>query len=83
MIERTLTSRPAHATQWALHSMAKEVGLPNTSICRIWGAFGLQPHRAEIFKLPSGPHFVDKVHDIMDLYRRSSTTDRRRTVSLR
>jgi len=51
VIERTLTSRPAHATQWALRSMAKEVELSNTSSWRIWGAFGLQPHRA-----PWDPH---------------------------
>ena len=31
-------------------------------------AFGLQPHRAETFKLSSDPHFVDKVRDIVGLY---------------
>ena len=35
---------------------------------RIWGAFGLQPHRSETFKLSSDPHFVDKVRDIVGLY---------------
>ena len=68
VIERTLTSRPVDATQWSLRSMAKEAGLSHTSIWRIWGAFGLQPHRAETFKLSSDPHFVDKVRDIVGLY---------------
>ena len=68
VIERTLTSRPADATHWSLRSMAKEAGLSHTSIWRIWGAFGLQPHRAETFKLSSDPHFVDKVRDIVGLY---------------
>ena len=49
-------------------SMAKEAGLSHTSIWRIWGAFGLQPHRAETFKLSTDPHFVDKVRDIVGLY---------------
>ena len=68
VIKRTLTSRPADATHWSLRSMAKEAGLSHTSIWRIWGAFGLQPHRAETFKLSADPHFVDKVRDIVGLY---------------
>ena len=35
--------------------MTPEVGLPPTTIRRIWGALGLQPHRSETFKLSSDP----------------------------
>ncbi|MCI1757168.1 MAG: IS630 family transposase [Sphingobium sp.] len=48
--------------------MAVEVGLSHTTIRRIWGAFGLQPHRSETFKLSTDPLFVDKVQDIIGLY---------------
>ena len=48
-------------------SVAKETGLSHTTIRRIRGAFGLQPHRAETFKLSTDPHFVDKVRDIVGL----------------
>lgn len=68
VIERTLTTTPADATHWSLRSMAQETGLSHTTIRRIWGAFGLQPHRAETFKLSSDPLFVDKVRDIVGLY---------------
>jgi hypothetical protein len=34
----------------------------------IWRAFGLQPHRAETFKLSTDPLFVEKVRDICGLY---------------
>ena len=68
VIERTLTSTPVDATHWSLRSMAKEAGLSHTTIWRIWGAFGLQPHRAETVKLCSDPYFVDKVRDIVGLY---------------
>ena len=68
VIERTLATRPADATHWSLRSMAGETGLSHTTIWRIWGAFGLQPHRVETFKLSSDPHFVDKVRDIIGLY---------------
>ena len=55
VIERTLTATPADATHWSLRSMARESGLSHTTIWRIWGAFGLQPHRSERFKLSSDP----------------------------
>lgn len=48
--------------------MAAEAGLSHTTIRRIWGAFGLQPHRSETFKLSADPLFVDKVQDIVGLY---------------
>ena len=68
VVERTLSPTPADATHWSLRSMARESGLSHTTIWRIWGAFGLQPHRSETFKLSGDPHFVDKVRDIVGLY---------------
>jgi len=60
VIGRTLNSTPKDATHWSIRSMAAEAGLSHTTIRRIWGAFGLQPHRSETFKLSSDPLFVDK-----------------------
>lgn len=68
VFERTLHSKPKDATHWSIRSMATEVGLPHTTIRRIWNAFGLQPHRSETFKLSTDPLFVDKVQDIVGLY---------------
>ena len=48
--------------------MAKAVGHAPSTIHRIWRAFGLQPHRAETFKLSTDPLFVEKVRDIVGLY---------------
>jgi transposase len=48
--------------------MAKEVGLNQSAVHRIWKAFGLQPHRSETFKLSADPLFVEKVRDIVGLY---------------
>lgn len=44
------------------------VGLSQSSVSRIWRAFGLQPHRSETLKLSTDPYFVDKVHDVVGLY---------------
>jgi transposase len=68
VITRTLESTPKDATHWSTRSMAKDVGLTQTAVSRIWRAFGLQPHRQDTFKLSKDPFFVDKVHDIVGLY---------------
>jgi hypothetical protein len=48
--------------------MARSSGVSVTSVHRIWGAFGLQPHRVETFKLSTDPMFVEKVRNIVGLY---------------
>lgn len=68
VIKLTLETTPKDATHWSIRSMAARTGLSHTTIRRIWNAFGLQPHRAETFKLSTDPLFVDKVHDIVGLY---------------
>jgi len=68
VIERTLRTKPDDATHWSIRSMAAVTGFSHTTIRRMWNAFGLQPHRAETFKLSSDPLFVDKVRDIVGLY---------------
>ena len=67
-IRRTLETRPPGATHWSLRSMAAAVGHAPSTIHRIWRAFGLQPHRAETFKLSADPLFVEKLRDIVGLY---------------
>jgi len=68
VITRTLESNPRDATHWSTRSMAKECGLSQSAICRIWRAFALQPHRTETFKLSKDPLFIEKVRDIVGLY---------------
>ena len=48
--------------------MAREVGLTQNAVLRIWQAFGLQPHRQQTWKLSKDPLFVDKVRDVVGLY---------------
>lgn len=68
VVVKTLESIPKDATHWSTRSMAREVGLSHTAVSRIWRAFGLQPHRAEPFKLTTDPLFTEKVRDIVGLY---------------
>jgi len=68
IIAKTLESVPAGATHWSTRSMARAADLSQSTVTRIWRAFGLQPHRQETFKLSSDPLFVEKVRDIVGLY---------------
>jgi transposase len=68
VVTQTLESTPKGATHWSTREMAKRAGLSNATVSRIWRAFGLQPHRAETFKLSPDPLLVDKVRDIVGLY---------------
>jgi len=47
VIVKTLETTPRDATHWSTRSMAREVGLTQSAVVRIWRAFGLQPHRQE------------------------------------
>jgi transposase len=68
VIIKTLESTPKDATHWSTRSMAREVGLTQSAVLRIWKAFGLQPHRQETWKLSKDPLFIDKVRDVVGLY---------------
>jgi transposase len=68
LIVHTLESTPKDATHWSSRTMAKASGLSQSTVCRIWRAFSLQPHRTETFKLSTDPLFVAKVRDIVGLY---------------
>lgn len=48
--------------------MAEASGLSDTTILRIWRAFGLQPHHTDTFKLSTDPQLIEKVRDIVGLY---------------
>jgi transposase len=68
VVIKTLETRPKDGTHWSTRSMAREVGVTQNAVLRIWHAFGLQPHRQETWKLSKDPQFIEKVHDICGLY---------------
>ena len=68
VVIRTLESKPKDATHWSTRSLAAQMGMSADAVWRIWQAFGLQPHRAETFKLSTDPLFVEKIKDICGLY---------------
>jgi len=64
----TLQTQSQRTTHWPTRALARQVGLSQTRVSRVWRAFGLQPHQAETFKLSSDPTFVDKTRDVVGLH---------------
>jgi transposase len=68
IVDKTLQTKPADATQWSTRTMAKEFGVSHCSVARIWQAHGLKPHLTKTFKLSRDKRFVEKLTDVIGLY---------------
>lgn len=68
IIRKTTQETPEHATHWSTRSLARELGVSQSMVHRIWKANGLKPHLVRTFKLSRDPHFEDKLIDVVGLY---------------
>jgi transposase len=68
VIARTLEPPPEGLTHWSAARLAKEVGMSETTVWRIWQGAGLKPHRVETFKWSTDPALEAKVRDVVGLY---------------
>jgi len=68
LVRKTLQTVPKNATHWSTRGIAEVTSISKSTVHRIWGAFGVQPHRQRRFKLSTDPFFVEKVRDIVGLY---------------
>jgi len=64
LITATLETSPPDATHWSTRSMAAHLGLSQSTVSRVWRAFGLAPHKKDSWKLSTDPLFVDKVREV-------------------
>lgn len=68
IVRRTVETLPPTGTHWSTRTMAKEVGVHQTTISRIWRAHGLKPHLVRTFKISNDPEFTGKLRDVVGLY---------------
>jgi transposase len=68
ILRRTIDTTPDNATHWTTRTLARELGVSQSMVTRVWRANGLKPHLTETFKLSNDPAFVEKVTDIVGLY---------------
>jgi transposase len=56
------------STHWSSYRLAKEVGVSQSTVSRVWRQFGLQPHRLRSYMASDDPEFEEKAADIIGLY---------------
>ena len=69
IVRLTTQTIPAGATHWSTRRLGQKAGVSDTSVLRIWQANGLKPHLVKTFKISRDPKFVEKLEDIVGLYR--------------
>ena len=69
IVAATTQARPRAATHWSTRTMAKAQGVSPATVQRIWEAHGLQPHRVKTFKRSRDHRFVEKLTDVVGVYR--------------
>ena len=68
LLNTALTRKPKGATHWSVRTLEAETGVSKSTVQRYLALFGVQPHRAQSFKLSNDPFFVEKVRDVVGLY---------------
>lgn len=68
VLTKTLEGPPQNRTHWSRRQMARQTGIGQDSVGRIWRTFGVKPHVVDGFKLSKDPMFTEKVRDIVGLY---------------
>ena len=58
--------QPELQKRWSVRSLAREVGLPRSTMHEMLVASGLQPHRLRTFR--PNPYFEAKLLDVVSLY---------------
>src|ERR1700716_3040807 len=56
------------STRWSSYRLAKEVGVSQSTVSRVWRQFGLQPHRSRSYMASDDPEFEEKAADVIGLY---------------
>lgn len=73
MVERivhtTLHEKPEGRTHWSTRSLARHLKISKMAVQRVWKERKLQPHRMETFKFSKDKRFVEKLEDVVGVYK--------------
>jgi transposase len=67
VLEKAVTP-PANLARWSCRTMAREAGISQASVQRLWAANAIKPHLSRTFKLSKDKHFESKFWDVIGLY---------------
>src|SRR6201984_3080662 len=68
ILEATRQGPTAGTTHWSSYRLARELGISQSSVSRVWRHFGIQPHRLRGYMASDDPEFEEKAADIIGLY---------------
>jgi transposase len=68
ILELTRRGPTNGSTHWSSYRLAKELGISQSTVSRVWRQFGLQPHRSRSYLASDDPEFEEKAADIIGLY---------------
>jgi transposase len=68
ILELTRLGPSDGSTHWSSYRLAKELGVSQSTVSRVWRQFGLQPHRSRSYLSSDDPEFEQKAADIIGLY---------------
>src|ERR1700674_235942 len=69
IVDATLQTKPSGMTHWSCRLMAKAQGVSKSTVSNIWRSHQVKPHRVKRFKLSRHPQFLEKLTDVVGLYR--------------
>ena len=64
----TSLTKPKGRTHWSSRELAKQQGVSQSTVSRLWRKHNLKPHRVETFKYSNDPELEPKVVDVVGLY---------------
>ena len=67
VLEKAVTP-PATLARWSCRTMAREAGISQASVQRLWAANDIKPHLSRTFKLSNDKQFEAKFWDVIGLY---------------
>ena len=62
------TQPPKGRQRWSTRTMAREMGVSNFTVQKLWKANGIKPHLTRTFKLSNDRQFEAKFWDVIGLY---------------
>src|SRR3981081_718994 len=68
ILELTRRGPSDGSTHWSSYRLAKELGVSQSTVSKVWRQFGLQPHRSRSYLASDDPEFEEKAADIIGLY---------------
>jgi DDE superfamily endonuclease/Homeodomain-like domain len=69
ILHTTLRVKPEGRTHWTTRSLAQHLGISKMAVQRVWKAEKLQPHRMETFKFSKDKRFVEKLTEVVGIYK--------------